>query len=444
MIGRSSTREVYEQFKGDRTKGGRAGFVINMLHSLGLRDRNGDPYLDEGGNALIKNPLDSKGNTIGRYSANQFSLRDLAEGIIGENWPDAFNPSILRRASIFERSNPVLEAGTGAISPSQFADINAFTAVVSGLLEISVLEQFRAPDFIADKLAPVRDTKMFAGRKVIGATRVGDKAEERKPGMPTTRVQIGERWITMPATVENALSAEVTQEAVYLDLTGEVLQNASDLGYWLGFRKEMRVIDAKIGVTNTYSYKGTSYNSYLTSGYYTNDITGNELVHWDNVQNCLLAFRNMIDPETNTRVQIMPNKVLVNMEKLVAARSIMGDLAAGVQYRDAPGSATQAQQIREFQNPYKGDFEILQSPLVYQRMTDPTGLNLSASNAGKYWYMWEEGKDLTYEQNWPIRTMQATPNSIDMLDRGVVLFIKADERGVPMWREPRRIIRSRP
>lgn len=441
MISGSSTREVYESIKKDE---GRGAFVKKILHGIGLCDPQGNRYFDTAGNSIIKDPVNSRGVTEARMKPTEFSLRDLAEGIIGEKWSEAMRPDILRRAELHEQQRPIMEAGTGMVGASQFADINAFTAVVSGLLEISVLEQFRAPDFIADKLMPTQNTKMFAGRKVIGVTRIGDKAEQRQPGMPTARVQIGERWITMPQTVENALSCEVSQEAVYLDLTGEILEQAQNVGYWLGYRKEIRCIDAKLGITNTYSYKGTTYNTYLTSGYFTNDIPGNELVHWDSVQNALVAFRNMIDPETNTRVQIRPNRVLVNLEKLVTARAIMGDLAAGVEYRDAPGNPISPQNVRAFLSPYKGDFEILTSPLVFQRMTDASGLNLSASNAGKYWYMWEEGKDMTYEQNWPIRVQQAAPNQLDMIDRGVVLYVKADERGTPMVREPRRVIRCRP
>ena len=81
----------------------------------------------------------------------------------------------------------ILEAGVGAVQPSAFANINAFTAVVAGLLEISIMEGFQLPEFIADQLMPPDNTKMFAGRKVIGTTRLGNKAEERQPGMPTAR-----------------------------------------------------------------------------------------------------------------------------------------------------------------------------------------------------------------------------------------------------------------
>jgi hypothetical protein len=65
--------------------------------------------------------------------------------------------------------------------------------------------------------------------------------------MPTKRVQFGERWITQPRTVENALACEVTQEAVYLDLTGEVTPAGQQRRRLARYRKELRCIDAFIG-----------------------------------------------------------------------------------------------------------------------------------------------------------------------------------------------------
>src|SRR5207245_1681845 len=120
---------------------------------------------------------------------------------------------------------------------------------------------------------------------------------ERNPGMPTKRVQFGERWIEQPRTVEKALACEVLQETVFLDLTGQVTQEANDLGTWLRYNDELRRIDAFIGVTNTYKYKGTSYNTYLAASTWDNDFS-NELVTEGDVEEVLVKFRDMKDPET--------------------------------------------------------------------------------------------------------------------------------------------------
>jgi len=139
----------------------------------------------------------------------------------------------------------------------------------------------------------------------------------------------------------------------------------------------------------------------------------------------------------------------VNREKLVVAESIVGNLAGDVQYRDAPGSTTNPQEVRQFGSPYKGKFRVFESPLVYQRMTDSAtpsvtnqnpGLGLTPTQAAKQWYIGQKGKAFKYAVNWPFRTQTAAPNQVDMIDRGVVLFTKCDERGVGMVYEPRQIV----
>jgi len=419
------------------------GTVRKLYHLMGLADERGNRYRNAAGNPILKNPRNSAGGEEERLRPSEFSLRELAEGLIGEDWSRKMNPDVTRQIAESEESRPILEAaGTGALMPTDFIDINAFTATVSGLLEVALLEAWQNPEYISDQLMPDEPTKVFGGKKIIGTGRAGDVAEQRQPGMPTKRVQFGERWVTTPATVENALSIEVTQEAVYLDLTGEVTKQAADIGDWLRWRKEIRCIDCFLGVTNTYSYNGTAYNTYLTSGFYTNSITSNELLHWTNIQTILLTFRDMLDPTTNTRVLIKPNRILVNMEKLFTAQAILG--AREVEYRDIPGSTSAAQNIRHFNNPLAGVGlgNPLQSPLVYQRATDSDGLALSATNAGKLYYVWEYGRPFKYMQNWPLRFQTAAPNNIDMIDRGIVAFYKADERGVPAVIEPRTIVKS--
>lgn len=443
MIARQSTRLLWES-KGPR------GFVTDVLHLAGLVDRQCRRYPSRNARALheARDPLDSQGKPMPRVPLSEFSLRSLAEGVMGEDWADKLSPDLVRRVVLEAQARAVPEAaGTGAIMASQFADINAFTAVVAGLLEISVLEGWKNPAFIADELAPAESTKMFEGRKVIGVTRAGDVGEERLPGMPTKRAQIGERWISQPRTIERALACEVTQEAVFLDLTGEVLQEANDLGTWVGWHHEIDTIDNWIGVLNTYSYKGTTYNSWQTNGTWNNDLAGNELNHWTNIESAEVLFRDMLDPETNTRVLIEPNTILVNREKLHTANAIVG--AREVEYRDAPGSTVNPQQVRHFANPISG-YKVIQSPLVYQRLTDGPaaprrgGLGLSANVAGRYWWIFERGKAMRTAVNWPMRVQQAAPNQADMIDRGTVLFVKCDERSVAMWYEPRRAVRCKP
>jgi hypothetical protein len=425
----ASVKTLYE---GHKDNPGR--FVRSLYESLGLCDARGRRHHDRAGNITLKAPKDKSGNVLEPLRPDQFSLLEMAESMIGEDWAEQLRPDRVHRAMLMEERAPILEAGTGAVMPSAFANINAFTASVVGLIEVSMIEGWQNPQFIADQLMPAEATKVFEGRKKIGVTRMGDVAEERLPGMPTKRAQVGEKWINQPRTVENAVAVEVTQESVFLDLTGQVLKEANDLGTWLAYRKELRCIDAFIGVTNTYSYKGTAYNTYQTASTWDNSFS-NELLHWTDIEEVEIKFRDMTDPETGTRVLIQPNTILVNRGKLHTLGAILG--ATNVRYSDA---TTSTHNMREFSNPIKG-YTPLESPLVYQRCRDSDGLNLSAANAEKYWWTYEKGKPIVYAQNWPLRTQTAAPTQMDMIDRGVISYTKADERGVPFWQEPRRVVR---
>lgn len=445
MITKTGFRNLLESHNGDAQAFGR-----RVTHLMGLTDERGRFHYGPHGQRVVKDPPGQP-----RIRPDEISVRGLMEALCGD---DATRTVQQLRA--FSHFRPLIEAdetwgrslledtGAGAIMGSAFSNINAFTAAATGLLDLAILEVYENPDFIGDKLAPVQPSKIFNGRKTIGVSRLGDTAEERLPGMPTKRVQVGERWIQQPQTVENALSCEITQEALFLDLTGGQLADhagAAGVGEWLAYRKELRIIDSFIGVVNSYNYKGTSYNTYIAAGYYDNYISsGNELLHEDAVQAVLIKFRDMTDPDIGTRIMINPNTVLVNREKIRTANAIFGPNALEYQLRDAPGATSGTQQINVSTPYYKGKYNLLESPLVYQRATAADGLNLSASNAGKLWYMFESGtKTHVYVQNWPLRTQSAAPNQSDMIDRGVVMYTKADERGVPMWIDPRRAVQSR-
>ncbi len=425
MRGKIALRNLLEDHGGDRAACG-----AELLHFAGLTDRNGNRYYGRHGRQELRDPADG----APRLARDEWSLRNLAEEFIGEDAVERWmNPTATRS---------LMESGGAGIPPSVFSNINAFTGVVSGLMEVAILEGYQNPMFIGDKLMGTESTRQFEGRKTIGVSRVGDVAEERQPGMPTARAKIGERWITQPRTVENSLAIEVLQETVYLDLTGDVAREANDLGTWVRYRKELRQIDAFIGVTNNYTYKGTSYNSYLTTGSWINDKTSNELVTHENIKNAEILFRDMTDPETGTRILTNPNAILVQREYLDRATALLG--SPNLTYQQTPElGSTAIRRTVDGPSVYAGKYEILESPLVYERIDAADGLNQSSADAAKYWWMFEKGKPLVYVENWPLRVQTAAPGQVEMIDRGIVLYVKADERGVPMWREPRAVVRNK-
>lgn len=432
-MNRENVKALIRKYNGDKALASQS-----ILKLTGLMGHDGQKRTDRHGVRVLSEVRDSKGRTIERIEPSQFSLRGLAEAFIGERETE----DLLRNPGKFTQmiaQGRLLEEAAGGILPSQFANINAFTAATAGLMEISILEGWTNPKYIGDILAPSEDTKMFEGRKVIGVARMGDVAQTREPGMPTRRAVFGERWIEQPRTVENSAAVELTAEAVWLDLTGEVMKQANEVGDWLQYRKELRIIDAFIGVTNTYVYKGTSYNTYLSASTWDNTVTSNALDYQQNIVNAEIKFRDMKDQETNTRVQVNPDTILVQREYAHIAHILLNTEES--EYRSVPGSTSTDQSIRRGPNMHKGRYKIIESPLVFERINAADGLNISAANSAKYWWMFEKGGFMKYVQNWPLTVEKANEGSYDMVDRGIVLFVKAHERGIPMIYEPRKVVR---
>jgi len=404
---------------------GRWRFLTEMRQGLGLCDKDGNDNRDFAGNLTLKDRA---------LRPENFSLQELAEAIIGPSWRQLFSPdsramgqytaarSMMEANGYAGDKRALVEATGFGLDPSAFLNINTFTGIVGGLVEVKILEAFQNPALIADRLMPVESTKLN-GQKVIGET--------------TTRAQFGERWITTPETRENALAIDVLKETVFFDLTGQVLQMASSVGEELAYRKELEVIDAVLGVTNPFIYNGTGYNTYQTSRTlgYLNAHT-NQLVDWTSIQSASLLFSRMEDPHTGKRLLITPNTVLVNPARLATAQLILG--ASGTELRTAPG-ATQSSAVSlnvasSTGNPYSGQFTILSSPLIEQRCLASDGLNLNQANTDGLWFMMEAGKSFKYMQNFPLTVTQAAPNQYEMLDRGIVATYFANERGIPsVW-----------
>lgn len=458
------TRSQFNSLLESQCNGNALAFEASVRHLMGLCDRRGRPYKDAAGNRILKDPTDSKGGKIARLLPSQIPMRALNESLLGDDHERSLSMAgnLMKRRELLEAEAAVEgrtlleDNAAGAMGPSAFANINAWTGVAVGLLEVGILEAYDNPEYIADQLAPVEPSRMIEGRKTIGAARMGDQAEERLPGMPTKRAQFGERWLTQPRTVENALSAELLWETAFLDITGgQISEHANAVGDWLAYRKELRTIDSFIGCGQVsaaagygvyvYSYKGTNYNPYAASGaLYDNDITsGNELLYRNNIQNAEIKFRDMVDAETGTRITVTPDTMLVNREKKYVAEDLFS--ADKVEFRDSPGATSGEKATRYGTNQLKGKYAVLESPLVYQRCTDADGLALSADAAAKQWFLFRRGNKLhVYVQNQPLTTVSVSGGTqVDMVDRNVLLYVKAWERGIPMWKDPRYVVRNR-
>lgn len=422
MINGANTRRLYESFsKGDtnhKGQSGPGGFVRFVRDHIGLSE-------DEFGRPALVETLEGGKR---RIRPEEFSLRELAESVVGSEWVSTLDP---RRS---QGMVPVAEAGE--VVPSMFNNISAFNGTVGGLLEVKVLEAYRKPTFVADQLVRTISTRQRS-EKLPATSRIGDVAETMQPAQAHPRAQFGERYVTTPDTQKRGLAIDVTTEAVFFDLTNEMLMRAESIGEEIGLRKEKLVLGVVIGATNPYIYGGTAYNTYLTSGNWIND-HANQLDDWTDIDNAEQLFAAMTDQEKGERITVVPDLLLATPFKKRTAMHILNATEIG-EY-----TASAAQERRGSNSDMT--FKLVTTPILDQMLQAAAaigGLALAASAAKHYWFLMEAKRAFGYMENWALNVQRASATDYAMLDKGLIMSIFADEMGIPVVLEPRYVTRNK-
>ena len=353
----------------------------------------------------------------GHLRPEDFSIRDLAEVLVpdGRQWVRMLDPRSGGNVS-------VMEAGEGV-------DVSAFFNVAGQVIYSKILDSYTQEAFVVSKLVQTIPTRMD-GEKIPGITHVGDGVDEVGPGMPYPHLGFGEDYIETPSTSKRGFIVPVTKEAIFFDRTHLILSRASEVGEVLGLNKEKRLIDTAIGITNTYNANGFTSNTYLTSGGWINELSGNELVDWVNVDSAEQLFAEMSDPHTGEPVLVHGTTVLVMPAYRHAAHRVFN--AAELTYTSA-GSET----ATTVANPL-GNYRVEESRLAYRRIV---ASGEAAADAKKWWFIGDFSKAFAYMENWPITVTQAPLGSEAEFNNDIVLRFKASERGAAAVLNPRFMVK---
>ncbi len=376
----------------------------------------------------------------GTAKAEEVSFRHLAEAIMGHDFVEEnYNP----RGGLDFGNRHLLEA---AIDPTAFLNVSLFNLGIAGLVNAEIMAHFDLPTYMGRNMVTVKPTNMN-GQKLIGAARIAPQtsaAKGRQPGETHGEVGFTEQYQTTPETVEQALKVVVTKEAVFFDYTGQVLEVAGTVGDELAYGQEKDIADAVLGITNSYNFVGTSYNTYETSSPWINDIV-NPFTDVNDVDDARLKLVAMTDPVTGREITItafeilcMPGRELKFRDRLFAQQYQLGSQLNS----NFPSMWSQSQ--NNLNTVGRGTYSL--NPLTqiwYNRATAADGLALSASDATDLWFVGDWKKAVWWMENWPLTPWQASADELTMKDRGLVSVQGANYRGKVYNREPRYSIRCK-
>ena len=355
---------------------------------------------------------------IGQLKPEDFSFRDLAEAFVpdGREWVRMLDPRSSGGVSL-------LEAGDGV-------DVTAFQNITGQVIYSKIMDAYTQEAFAVSKLVETIPTRLD-GEKIPGITGIKDEVEAVGPGMPYPHLGFGEDYIETPSTTKRGFIVPVTKEAIFFDRTHLVLSRAAEVGEVLGHNKEKRLIDLVIGVTNNYKWKGTSFNTYLTSGSWINQKSANELIDWTNVDTAEQLFADILDPATGEPVLVQGTTVLVMPAYRHAAHRVFN--AAEITFTEV-GAATATVAA----NPLR-KYRVFDSRLTYRRII---ASGVAAADAKKWWFLGDFHKAFAYMENWPITVTQAPIGSEAEFNNDIVLRFKASERGAAAVLNPRYVVKN--
>lgn len=356
----------------------------------------------------------TRNGEIGHLRPSDFSLRQLAEALVGREWVQSLDPA---------SATPVLESGSGV-------DTTAFSNITGQLIINEVMEAYQSPQFEVSRRMRHLQTRLN-GERVPGIARIGDQAESVQEGMPFPNVGFGEDYIDTPATDKKGMIVPVTKEAVFFDRTGLVLERAREVGEALGINKEKRCVDVLIGAVNNYKWKGTTYNTYQGSTPWVNELTGAtyDLADWSDVDAAEQLFADMLDPNTGEPVVINPNTIIATPAKKATLNRIIN----ATEVRTTDG-ASQTLSLNPASN-YDG----FTSRYIYSRLK--SALGLTEAQAKATWFFGDVERAFRYMENWPITVVQAPQNSEAEFTNDIVARFKASERGAAAVWNPRFVAR---
>ena len=351
-----------------------------------------------------------------KINTKNLVLGSLAQGMMGDRWTKSLS-----------RPSRALEA-------AEAVDVSAFTDITGQILVTEVQEAYNSPEFIGDKLMRVIDegAPFNLGEQIVPmVSNVLDGPTQLNAGQSYPSTQMIEDWVSYPAVGKYGEILQIFLETVLADRTGQIPDSAAKLGRRARLDREERQLKVVLGLVNNFKWKGTSYNTYLTSGNWINKVTGQTTSGGDYtiINTVEQLFAQMTDPYSGKPIDIQPSSLLCMPEARYDFKRIMQATTVRV-----GNTATSGGIQGESPNPLDQEYPIYSSKIARALLV---ASGVSAANVRNYWYLSDSMKAFIYRQILPWEVIEAPPTNELDFNNDVVMRIKVREMGVAGVANPR-------
>lgn len=311
----------------------------------------------------------------------------------------------------------------------------AFTNISGQIIYSATLDRYKSEDFVFAKMIPEVKATILDGEKIAGITEIGDVSAIRKEGDPYQLAGVGEDWIFTPAVPDRGRIVALTWEAIFNDRTGQLLEVAGDVGYWIGYGEEVLAIDCIVDENTTahrYNWRGTviaSYNDNTGTHTWDNKSASNTLTDWTSLNTAEQVFNGLTNPYTGTPIMIEPKHLVVTKQNEQTARRIVSATEIRV---ITPGYATSGAPTQtNMANPYNNKYTVVTSRLLAARTVTDTD-----------WFLGDITQLAKRMVAEPMQVVQAPTNSKDDFERRIVSQYRANKRYAHAVVQPRAVVKA--
>lgn len=389
---------------------GHLAYLQFQAQMLGLNPNGSIPTGPNGKASFRESVRLGNGRELRVRRPHEFSLLALWEAMVGPK-EDTLSYWMTQMGYV-EQLVDVSESAVGTAS---------FASATGQLVATRVIQEFDAFPGIGDALVETVPSSL-RGERMVGFTGLQGPKEVLE-GEPYEESTFREKYITTQESKKGRLLS-VTEEAVALDQTGEVLRRAGMLGRRAAEEREITIVRGVADVNSgerVYRPQGTAEQLYAAGN---NNLlaTATPLNDWTDIDEALTYHaENQSDdrePDTGRAAQpifLGPNLIVLVSQKLrLRAAHVVG----AREVRSSQGSKEEIVGA----NPLNDlNIRVLSSPILDRAAAASADDQYDDSDD---WFIGDFPGQFFWKEIWPIQTFRAPPQNEEQFTRDIIARFK--------------------